>query len=279
MKPNLNPHRAMRLTLLFTKYRLPRLKRAALLCFGVLTMIQATPITVFTAEIGTSRRIIISLGDTQPSAPDWIHFSSDSATGRFVLTLKPLINPVYQGRNRILERGVVPVQLTISNPDSASFRITGKTIPFKKVWSFWVVQDNEFILDFFQETPPETIFHEKSLTPGSPQAMFSVKNRPTTSFIAPKTEKHMASLFKRALLYATLILVFGLALILSLKRDPARKPDPDSQEEIKSTAKPNRSNPEADKDAIRKIMKSTGQSWDEAELSLSLGKAKDYGRV
>jgi len=263
--------------LLFINYKRPMLNSLMVAVLYCITIIfGASPITVFTAEIGSSRRIIVSLGDAQPTAVDWIHFSSDSATGRFSLTLKPMKNSIYQGRSRILERGVVPVQLTISNPDSESLWITGKTIPFKKVWSFWVVEENEFILDFFQEMPPETIFHEKSLSPGSPQAEVSRKNDTAALVGYPKEEKHAASLFKQAVLYASLILVFGLALIFSLKRNPERKLKRDSNEHVNRTAAGSLK-PVSDKEAIREIMKSTGQTWDEAELSHSLG--KDYGRV
>jgi len=236
-------------------------------------------ITMFTAEIGTSRRVIVSLGDVQPTAPDWIVFTSDSATGKFSLTFRHLTSNRYLGRKHILERGVVPIQLSVSFPDSESLTITGKSLPFRKVWSFWVVDQNEFIVDFFQEVPPETIFHEKTLSPGLPQAMITKKIIASTGIVSPKTEARISSIFKRAVLYATLILVFGLSLIFGFQKKKTLVGEDTPSTTAENTTENKPSNPGRDKEAIRRIMKTTGQTWDEAALTLSLGRSKDYGRV
>ncbi len=255
------------------------LRLIGLFLFGMTWLSANSPITVFSAEVGSSRRLIVSLGDARPVSPDWVNFSTDSATGRFSLTFHDLSTNDYQGRTHFLERGVIPIQVSVAQSDSQSLMITGKTLPFKKAWGFWVLEQNEFIVDFFQEAPPETIFHEKTLTPGVPRVASIQKKQMSGLIKSVNTERHLFLLFKRAVLYSGLVLIFVVALIFGLRKKPVifrKKKKSSSTEEMEST-KSESTTP--DNDAVRQVMEKTGQTWDEAALTLSMGKMKDYGRV
>ncbi len=128
---------------------------------------QGQKISLSTMEFGNYRRIIL----TSPNR-DTGYFVSpaieeEPEEGEFTLDFSPVDSAAYVGKRLTREYGKMPIQLSVSFPDSQTLRISGKSLKFDKLVGYYQLGEERYIFDIYTEAPHESYFNETSISTGS----------------------------------------------------------------------------------------------------------------
>lgn len=222
---------------------------------------------------------------------------ADSLNGEFTITLSSLDTSLFVGKRLYKLMGNFPIRLAVLFPDSQTILLDGKTVPFEKIVSYYVIDGEKFIFDIYKKLPFESYFKEKTITAST---LFSSKRleknsgknisaildeQPTIKAVRSQLNTGK-NLLVRSIIFSSSFVFFGLVVyfVLGLKKNSF------TGENLKSLgsrynktfggASKKRSKPPSKSDndkilSIKQIMDTHSLSYDEASIYLNMTKRKE----
>jgi len=248
-------------------------------------------------EFDSIRRIILTISKSVDTTNEQIipKLNSNRDVGEFEIILGPIDTSVYSWKTLHQEEGAYPIRLVTEISDSQTVIIRGKTIPFENIVGYNIIGENQFIFDVYKDLPSETDFSEKTINidgehkdlKTGKQISESVESAfdTTNSGIGSVQKNSGKGHFKMALSISVFIVLLGLAIISIVifapnistlvkwfsKRKSSEISSKLAEEDKKSNDRFNLYEKES---AIRKLMKESGTSYDEANILINISKKR-----
>jgi len=118
-------------------------------------------------EFDNYRRIILTSPDRNTGLFISPKIEDDPSKGEFTLTFSPVDSIAYVGKRLTREYGKMPIQLSVSFPDSQTLRISGKSLKFDKLVGYYQLGEERYIFDIYTAAPHESYFNEATISTGS----------------------------------------------------------------------------------------------------------------
>ncbi|MFP4547685.1 MAG: hypothetical protein ACLFQM_06095 [Fidelibacterota bacterium] len=110
-------------------------------------------VNLLTREYPEYRRFILDIpfneGETYNSVIKPV-ISTMADSGEFSILITSQKARTFKGESLRKSEGNIPVRFTISYPDSNQILIQGKTIPFDKITSFYIIDENKYVFDIYE---------------------------------------------------------------------------------------------------------------------------------
>lgn len=227
---------------------------------------------------------------------------ADSLNGKFTITLSSLDTSLFIGKRLYKLKGNFPIRLAVLFPDSQTILLDGKTVPFEKIVSYYVIDGGKFIFDIYKKLPFESYFKEKTITASPLFSSKQIGENSVKDITATLDEQPIIkavrsqmntgkNLLVRSILFSSTFVFFGFAVyfVLGLKKNSfagenLKSLDTRYNKTFGGISKKRSKLPiKSDNDdkilSIKEIMDTHSLSYDEASIHLNMTKRKETVEV
>jgi len=118
-------------------------------------------VNLLTREYSEYRRFILDIPNNQGNQPGSIIkpvISTIADSGEFSILITSQKVQSFAGEKLRKSEGNIPIRFTISYPDSNQILIKGKTIPFDKITSFYIINENKYVFDIYEYSTDDNYY-------------------------------------------------------------------------------------------------------------------------
>lgn len=240
---------------------------------------------VITDEFESYRRVVVmmeSFGDTNSLLPEPELIIGDSSE-TFDIILKLNDPTIYHGKIRRQTGRFHPIDLQVTEKDSSTLVVHGRTNRFEKIVSYKLLGENQFYFDIYPKLPTQSFAQEATVPgyeqkPPVPPKIIPVGNQskkqtaklPESVFVLDKSVLIQALLISAVIIAVVVLLsLFFLFLwkqVTTIRK--AKQQDQSSSQSLKNKSdefkQPIQDITEDRESLIRKIMEEKKISYDEA---------------